>query len=454
MTHSLQFRLLVAFASVILVTIGAVFFFINQATQSEINRFEQRIEHLRSMGMEMQLYRYYYRQGSWQGIQPYVEQWGNTYGQRIIVTDTRDIVVADSKNDLVGKTYVNDSQGRTLSAPREQMSIGTLYIIPESAQGVGLISLQILLQTIGRFFLWGGLIAVVFALIITFGLSRRVLSPVRALTSAARRLGRGDFSERVRVKSKGELGELANAFNSMADDLGRIEKLRRNMVVDVAHELRTPLSNLRGYLEAVSDGVVAPDAATIGSLTEEVNALSRLVDDLQELALAEAGELKLYRRAEEIADIIRRVTMAVQARAEAKGVSLSVGLPKKLPSVNIDAQRISQVLRNLLDNAIAHTVSGDGITVSAVRKDEWVEVSVSDTGEGIPAADLPYIFERFYRVDKSRSRATGGSGLGLTIVKRLVEAHGGTIGVMSELGKGSRFMFTLPVFISDSTEQS
>lgn len=453
MTHNLLFRLLIAFAAVILVTIGAVFFFINQATQAEINRFEQRIEHLRSMGMEMQLYRYYFTQGNWQGIQPYVEQWGNTYGQRIVVTDTTGIVVADSNSELMGQQYVPESQGRPLSPPRDPSSIGTLYITPEPSQGIGLTALQILLQTIGRFFLWGGLIAVVFALIITFWLSRRVLAPVRALTSAAKRLGRGDFSERVKVKDKGELGELARAFNSMTEDLERVEKLRRNMVADVAHELRTPISNIKGYLEAVSDGVVAPDAATITSLTEEVNSLSRLVEDLQELTLAEAGKLKMHLRAEDIADIIRKTATATQARCEIKGVSLSLNIPEKLPLANIDAQRVSEVLRNLLDNAIAHTARNDTITVSIESSDNFIEVTIADSGEGIPEADLPNIFERFYRVDKSRSRATGGNGLGLTIVKRLVEAHGGKIEVKSEIGKGSRFTFTLPVFISNNTEQ-
>ena len=236
----------------------------------------------------------------------------------------------------------------------------------------------------------------------------------------------------------------------MTDNLAQVEKLRRNMVADVAHELRTPLSNVKGYLEAVGDGVVEPDAATIRSLTEEVNLLSRLVDDLQELALAEAGELKLNRGAVNISDIVERIVNAVRARAQAKGLSLSLAVSEGLPPVNVDAQRIGQVLRNLLDNAVAHTDGGGAIVVSARRGGEWVEVSAADTGEGIPPADLPHIFERFYRVDKSRSRATGGTGLGLTIAKRLVEAHGGKIEVQSELGKGSRFIFTVPVFISNN----
>ena len=287
--------------------------------------------------------------------------------------------------------------------------------------------------------------AVAIAVAITFFLSRRILAPVKALTSVVKRLGRGDFSQRVQVKDKGELGELAQAFNAMASDLEHMEKLRRNMVADVAHELRTPLSNVRGYLEAIRDGVIKPDAKTIRSLNEEAMLLSRLVDDLQELALAEAGELKLVYQKEDVSKLVNQTVASVQAQVKAKGLSVSTSLPDRLLPVNIDYHRISQVLRNLLENAVVHTAKGGAITVAAKQQDNWVEVSVTDTGEGIPAEDLPNIFERFYRVDKSRTRATGGSGLGLTIAKRLVEAHGGKIKVQSEMGKGSCFTFTIPV---------
>jgi signal transduction histidine kinase len=241
------------------------------------------------------------------------------------------------------------------------------------------------------------------------------------------------------------MGELAQAFNSMASDLERAEKLQRNMVADVAHELRTPLSNIRGYLEAVRDGVVKPDAETIHSLDEEAALLSRLVDDLQELSLAEAGELKLNRQPGDFGEVINKAVAAIRVQAQVKGISVVADLPEGLPPCDIDFQRIGQVLRNLLENAIAHTGNGGSVMVTAEKQDNWVKVSVTDTGEGIPAEELPNIFERFYRVDKSRARTTGGYGLGLTIAKRLVEAHGGKIEVQSELGKSSRFTFTVPV---------
>ena len=446
MIHSVRFRLLMAFTLVILVTVGTVFFFINQATQEEIRRFGERIDEMRAARMEAELYGYYARRGNWMGIQAFVEQWGNLYGQRIILTDTNGMVVADSGGQLLGASVAPDVPGTPLRPPRwPTSSIGMLYVTPETSPELDFSSLQVTFNAIGLYFIWGSLVAVAIALLMTFFLSRRILAPVRSLTSAARRLGHGDFSQRVQVKDRSELGELADTFNSMAADLQRTEQLRLNMVADAAHELRTPLSNVKGYLEAIRDGLKEPDAGTIQSLDEEVTLLSRLVDDLQELSLAEAGELTLRCRPEDITGIIERAVAARHPRAKAKAISLSADLPDELPRVNVDPDRISQVLRNLLENAVAHTARGGAVSVSAEQQGDWVAVSVTDNGEGIPAEDLPNVFERFYRVDKSRTRATGGSGLGLTIARRLVEVHGGRIEAFSEPGAGSRFTFTIPV---------
>ena len=449
--RSLQFRLVAAFALVILVTVAAVFFFINQAAQNQIRQFEDRVGQTRGDRMQVAMDGYYLSRGSWDGIEPLVQQWGNVYGQRVVLTDATGITVADSDSTLLGKpfptTYSNWSQ-RALTQPFSNQPIGTLHISPPSATEASVTSLSILFNTLGRFFLWGGLIAIAIAVIIAFLFSRRILAPVKSLASSARSIGRGDFSQRPKVKGSGELGELATAFNSMADDLERAEKLRRDLIADTAHELRTPLSNVRGYLEAIRDDVVKPDAATINSLYEEVTLLSRLVNDLQDLALAESGQLKLVRQAEDIAQLVGQAVASAGAQAMAKGIAVVNEVPDGLPPCEADSQRVRQVLHNLLDNAMAHTPRGGRVTVRAEHRGDQVEVSVADTGEGIPAAELPNIFERFYRVDKSRARATGGHGLGLTIAKRLVEAHGGTIVVQSEVGRGSRFAFTLPVSVS------
>jgi signal transduction histidine kinase len=443
--YSLHFRLLVSFALVIIVIIGSVFLFAYHTTRSEIGRFGEQMELMRARRVEIELSTYHYHHRGWEGIQPFVAQWGNLYGRRIILTDNDGEVVADSEGELLGKIYTTDMPGRPMSPPWETGTIGVLHINPEEAPDLGLASLQIVYRTIGRFFLWGGLLAVAIALILTFVLSRRILAPVKALTQATRRLGKGDFSQRVHFKGKGEVGELAQSFNSMANDLERAEQLRRNMVADVAHELRTPLSNLSGYLEAIRDGVIEPDSDTIRSLDEEATSLSRLIEDLQELSLADAGELKLVFQREDISKLIKQAVVALQPKAEAKGLIISTSLLDKLPPVSIDAHRVRQVLHNLLENAVAHTSQGGSIMLTVYQRDNKVKISVADTGEGIPAEDLPNIFERFYRVDKSRTRTTGGSGLGLTIAKRLVEAHGSKIEVESEPGKGSTFTFALPI---------
>ncbi len=441
--HSLRFRLLVVFAIVILIAVGAVYFFASQTTGGEIRRYGERIEQARFSRVGFELFRYFREQGSWEGIQPHVEQWGSLYGQRIIMTDSSGVVVADSQGELLGELYHSDIPGRPLPPPRSGTNPGTLYINPEPSAGFP--SPLSLSQAIGRFLIWGALAAVAIALLITFFLSRQISAPVKSLALAARRLGQGDLSQRVQYKDKGEMGELAQAFDSMASNLERTEQLRRNMVADAAHELRTPLSNISGYLEAIRDGVKKPDVDIINTLDQEAALLSRLVDDLQELSLAEAGELRLDRQMEDITKSINQAVAAKQTQAAAKGVLVTTDLSNELSPVNIDSRRIGQVLHNLMDNALAHTAKGGTITVMARQKGNLVEVAVTDTGEGIPAEDLPNIFERFYRVDKSRARATGGSGLGLTIAKRLVEAHDGTIEVQSELEKGSRFSFTIPI---------
>jgi signal transduction histidine kinase len=268
---------------------------------------------------------------------------------------------------------------------------------------------------------------------------------VDALTAAVRRMGAGDLDQRVPVVADDEVGELARAFNAMAGNLARTEQLRRTMVADVAHELRTPLTNLRGYLEAIQDGVAPPDAEVIASLHEEAIHLSRLVDDLQDLALADAGQLPLERRPIAVADVVGPVTRLVAPRAAAAGVAVEADLQPGLPAVEADPLRARQIVHNLLGNAVRHTPAGGAVRVRARRAADGVEVTVADTGEGIPPEHLPHVFERFYRADRSRSRATGGAGIGLAVVKQLVEAHGGRVGVESTPGRGTTLRFTLPV---------
>jgi signal transduction histidine kinase len=230
----------------------------------------------------------------------------------------------------------------------------------------------------------------------------------------------------------------------MADSLARIEQLRRNMVSDVAHELRTPLSNICGYLEAIQDNVIQPTPEAIDSLYEEALLLHRLINDLQELAVAEAGQLKLARQPVAIGDLVDKAVQVVQGRVNGSR-TIRTEIAPNLPPAHVDSERIGQVLRNLLNNAVEYTPAGGNIIVSARQVRNQIQINVHNEGAGIAPAHLGNLFERFYRVDDSRTRETGGSGLGLAIVKQLVEAHGGSVWVESEPGRFANFVFTLPL---------
>ena len=288
----------------------------------------------------------------------------------------------------------------------------------------------------------GGLSAIVFAL----WFSRRILRPIDALTEAATRMAAGRLEQAVPEEGTDELAALGQAFNRMAASVARTEQLRRTMVSDVAHELRTPLTNVRGYLEALQDGVLEPSAEVIDCLCEEAALLGQLVHDLQDLSLAESGHLALKPEPLDPATVMRGVAQAVQGLADQKGLRLELRCDDTLPTVHGDAARLAQVMRNLVANAIAHTPAGGHVCLEARTKGGRLELAVVDTGEGIPPEHLPHIFERFYRVDQSRTRSTGGAGLGLAIAQQLVKNHGGTIDVQSNLGRGTTFRVTLPAW--------
>ncbi|MGW1225916.1 sensor histidine kinase [Streptomyces sp. NPDC002530] len=277
----------------------------------------------------------------------------------------------------------------------------------------------------------------------------RLVRPLRALTGAAQRMRDGEDTAPVHVTSDDEIGRLTAAFNEMSAHRSRLEAQRKAMVSDVAHELRTPLSNIRGWLEAAQDGVADPDPAFISSLHEEAVQLQHIIDDLQDLAQADAGALRLHPEPVRLEELAAQVAAAHQARAETAGVALTVApVPpgRPLPGLTADPVRLRQAIGNLVSNAVRHTPSGGRITVRVhgTEHGDAVVVDVEDTGSGIPPADLPHVFDRFWRGEKSRSRRTGGSGLGLAIVRKLTEAHGGTATAVSVPGEGSVFTLRLP----------
>jgi signal transduction histidine kinase len=286
-----------------------------------------------------------------------------------------------------------------------------------------------------------GIVAILVSLLLTRG----VVTPVRVLSAASERIAEGHYEERVQAGGPDELGQMAHSFNQMAEKLEQVESMRRQLIGDVSHELRTPLTAIKGSMEGLMDGILPANAGTYQLIHQEADRLARLVDDLQELSRVEAGAYPLDIRPVQISTLIRSTLKRFSNQAQAKQIKLHANLPPELPNGLADEARITQVLTNLVGNALQYTPAGGNISISAMHKGEAITISVMDTGIGIPAEHLPHLFARFYRADKSRSRqAGGGSGIGLTIAKHLVEAHGGRIWVESAgEGKGSKFAFTL-----------
>ncbi len=283
------------------------------------------------------------------------------------------------------------------------------------------------------------------ALVVSMIFSRGVIAPVQEMMSVSQRIAEGHYNERVQVRGEDELSQLARRFNTMAGQLEQIETMRRQLIGDVAHELRTPLTAIKGSMEGLMDGVLPASDETFGQIHQEADRLSRLVDDLQELSRVEAATFKLDLRPVAVVDLVDSALGRLSRQYEEKGVTLTSGLPADLPLVQVDEDRVGQVLLNLVGNALQYTPAGGNVQISATRDGDEVRIMVTDTGIGLPAEHIPHIFDRFYRADKSRSRrAGGGSGIGLTIARHLVEAHGGRIWAESEgEGQGSRFMFTV-----------
>jgi signal transduction histidine kinase len=450
MFSSLRFRLLSITIIVLVVAVGTMAYFASQSTSSEFRRSLQGILDYPSLNIDTRINtinKLLERRGGereiWEELQATLEGMARTTKARYVVADLDGRVLADSTGELIGQG-INTALSKPFAAFLIDKKPVLAYIVP--LENYTLASIESQFNTsVNRSLIIAILLAGMVGLLLTYFLSRSILRPVDELISAARAMEKGDLSQRVTVNTKGELGELAHAFNAMAEGLTRLESLRRNMVTDVAHELRTPLSNVRGYLEALRDGVVEPTPETIASVYEEAMLLNRLVDDLQELAMAEAGQLKLVCQPVDLQAVIDKSVQSLNSLALEKEIDLTLNLPEDLPLVEADAERMGQVLRNLLENAIVNTPPGGAIRIQARTIDSQVEVSVQDNGTGISAEHLPYVFERFYRVDQSRARETGGAGLGLAIVKQLVEAQGGRVGIESQIDGGTRVSFTSPI---------
>ena len=453
---SLQFRLVLGFALVLAMALAGVSVYVGYAAEREVERIEKRQEDARTARVQQVISRFYSQRRDPAQLQSVLEQAGRLAGQRIIVRGLNGEVIGDSHLRF-GLRRERPSNGSApvpvLVAGRE---VGSFSFTPDTGpERIPDPAVASLVSTVNRSLLLTGISAVALGILLVSVLSRKLLAPVTNLGEAAQHLGRGVFSRRVPAEGTSELRQLALAFNSMAANLEDAERQRRNLVADVAHELRTPVSNIQGYLEALKDGLLQPDESTIDTIHGQVIHLGHLVEDLRLVAQAEAGALQLHRIPGRMSDLLQGCVDAVRPRAEAKGISVTLETDEGIPLVEMDGTRISQVVNNLLENAIIHTPDGGRIAVSAgTSGDGMVRVAVADTGRGIPAEDLDRVFDRFFRADPSRARATGGAGLGLTIAKQLVEVHGGNIHAERVVPSGARFVFELPVAAPDSPAES
>lgn len=309
---------------------------------------------------------------------------------------------------------------------------------------------QAALERVNRAVLIGGLLALIAALAVGFFVFRAITRPIDQLTQAAHQLAAGDLSARVVVDDhpsrlgSDEISELGAAFNMMAGSLQQSEQVRRDMTADIAHELRTPLAVMRGNLEAMLDGVYPFDAEHLAPVLNQVNLLTRLVEDLRTLALAEAGQLLLTKRPVDLAMLLQSTLASFEAQAATQQVALRTEIAAELPVVDLDPDRMQQTMGILIANALRYTPPQGSITVAAKTDRAGVTIEVADTGSGIAPEDLPHVFDRFYRADKSRARESGGSGLGLAIAKSIADAHGGSIAAVSQPGQGTRLIIVLP----------
>jgi len=462
---SLFVRLMGAFVLVILVAIVVVSVIVNQTTTSEFRQFMFQGAMVRIQDLTDELAAYYRARGSWDGVEALFAQGGQVYGSmsemmsrgmmsgmmsasasnHVMLADARGIVVADTLPGHAGETVSPTLLATGTPIQVNGQTVGTLVVEGDMMSGFDDPAAQAFLNQVNRSLLLAGLAAGVIALALGFVLFRQITAPLNALANASDKIAAGDLSARADAQGNDEIARVARSFNAMADHLARSETARRNMLADIAHELRNPIGVISSHLEALMDGVFPLNQEQIASLHDETLLLTRLVADLRELALADAGQLTLTREPTDLGALVERAIAAFQAQAAEQQITLTAQIEENIPPMNLDAQRIEQVLRNLLSNALRYTPPHGTVSVQLAREGNFARVQVRDTGAGIAPKDLAHVFERFWRADKSRSRAQGNAGLGLAIAKQWVEAHGGQIGVTSVPQQGSAFWFTLPL---------
>lgn len=468
--RSLSWKLGGALLLMVVVSVGMMAYITNLSTTREFRQYISHGNMMYTQSVGDSLGQFYLQEQAWAGIQGILGNLPMSENDRFVIADISGVIVGDTAGEWLGKAVneVGLDNGTPIVASAKE--VGTLYLLSSGPMmGMGHmggqgglpssmpmfdIAEQDFLNRINRSLWLSGLIAVAVALVAGLILTRQITRPIRALTKGASQIAKGELGYRVKVDSKDELGSLAQSFNAMAYSLDRSEQARQRLIADIAHELRTPLTVIEGTIDGILDDVFKPDHEHLISIKEQTALLTRLIGDLRDLSLVESGQLKLEFAPTNIVDLVRRKLSQAELRAREKDVQLKLSVSQEVPDVSVDPARMEQVIANLMTNAIRHTPVGGSVTVSIgtvtgdsshqIEKPSLI-ISVADTGEGIAPEHLPNIFERFYRVEHSRSRSEGGAGLGLAIVKQMVQAHGGKVWVETEPGKGSRFYIALPL---------
>lgn len=458
----MRLRLLLSFFLIVVVSVGGVVLIAREGAAAEVRRFMFRGGMVGGENLIENLEAYYAANGSWEGVENLLGIAGETGrgpgrrdgpGQGMIGNMMQRLRLADPQGNVLVDTGDPDAGGRLTSAEQQaavalQVDGRTVgYLLPEGGLRFSQVEEEFLLSRITRAALSAGLIAGGVALLLALLLAYTLLRPVRELTQAAAHLARGDLSQRVHVRGDDELARLGHTFNHMADSLQTAERSRRAMTADIAHELRNPLAVQRANLEALQDGIYPMTPENLQPVIDQNLLLARLVDDLRTLALAESGQLVLERRPADFAGLVKRVAERFDPTARSARVEIQTHVDRDIARLQpvIDPDRVEQIIANLISNAMRYTPEGGRITLVVSREGSFARLDLHDTGPGIPEEALPFIFERFYRADRSRSRQEGGSGLGLAIARQFAEAHGGRLTATNHPQGGAVFTLLLPM---------
>ncbi len=451
--HSLWFKLTAAFLLVAAAGIIIVAILANRATTLGFRHFLNQDIAAEWAGLQAQLSGYYERQGNWDDAESLLVAAGPGRGQGggslvLLAADEQVVAIAGGRRNYPTTIAEADVSLPVLVAGQR---VGTLLVKQPGGAGGG--AGEQFLVEVNRAIWWGGLAAVLLALLLGLLLARRLTRPLRQLTEATHKVARGELGQQVNTTGTGEIGELSASFNQMSSALAASEQQRQQMLADVAHELRTPLSISQGHIEAMLDGVFELTPDNLAIVHEETLLLGRLVEDLRTLSLAEAGQLSLNLETVNLAGIAVLTLSAFEPLAEAEGVELAAELPADPVLVAADPGRLRQVLGNLLSNALRHVKTeaneSPQVTLSLVKWGTLAQIRVRDNGPGLSAEAQEHVFDRFWRADPARSRDQGGSGLGLAICRAIVAAHHGRIWLESTAGQGATFIIELPIAVEN-----